>query len=555
MIHEDRWEPAGDLALEPNALIAAKTTDQHLALTAGPGAGKTEVLAQRADFLLRTGTCRYPSRILAIAFKVDASQNLKNRVRQRCGPELASRFDSYTFHGFAKRVIDRFRTALVGVDQLDENYSVADRRVQGQSITFLDMVPLATTIVQTSNLAKNAIRYSYSHVFLDEFQDCTGEQYEFIKTCFQGTAVKLTAVGDTRQRIMGWAGALEGIFDQYAGEFGAVPLNLYQNFRSKPRLRRMQNAMVRRMDSKAALDDAAIPGDEGVIGFIHGEDASQEADLIAASVKSRIDDDGVPPSEIAILVSRDQQYVCQRLRLALQAAGIPFREEDEIHVFANEPIAKVVTDLLLVAGTTASPEAHKRLLDTLVYSQPMEEEQEYRARSRWTRFVTEVRSAIAQGTIANGDKAGVRKIIDDLFNVVGRDAIVAMSSDYAQGNRLDELVTESVERLHELLKDGNDIGTALSAFSADRAVRVMSIHKSKGLEFDTVYVLGVEAQTFWGDPAEERSAFFVAISRAKERLILTMASVRERPDSWPRYRWDTDRTAHVEFLEYALQYQ
>ncbi|WP_372353062.1 3'-5' exonuclease [Pararhizobium sp. BT-229] len=105
------------------------------------------------------------------------------------------------------------------------------------------------------------------------------------------------------------------------------------------------------------------------------------------------------------------------------------------------------------------------------------------------------------------------------------------------------------------LEDGSDIGTALSAFSADRAVRVMSIHKSKGLEFDTVYILGVEAQTFWGDPADERSAFFVAVSRAKERLILTMASVRERPDNWPRYRWDTDRTAHVEFLEYALQYQ
>ena len=46
------------------------------------------MLAQRADFLLRTGTCRYPKRILAISFKVDASHNLKARVRKRCGPEL-----------------------------------------------------------------------------------------------------------------------------------------------------------------------------------------------------------------------------------------------------------------------------------------------------------------------------------------------------------------------------------------------------------------------------------------------------------------------------------
>ncbi len=554
MIPVERWEAAGSLTLEPNALIAAKTTDRHLALTAGPGAGKTEVLAQRADFLLRTGTSRYPSRILAIAFKVDASQNLRNRVRQRCGPELASRLDSLTFHAFAKGIIDKFRTSLVGADQLNADYSIGERRVQGQSIRFQDMVPLATTIVQTSQFARNAVRYTYSHVFLDEFQDCTAEQYEFIRTCFAGTSVQLTAVGDTRQRIMGWAGALEGIFDKYASEFGPLSLSLYQNFRSRPRLRRMQNAMVRKMDPKAALDEDALPGEEGVIGFIQGADATKEAELVAASVKSRIGDDGVAPSEIAILVSRDQQYFCQPLRLALQAAGIPFREEDDVHIFANEPIAKVITDLLLVAGTTASPEAHKRLLNALVYSQAMDDEQEYRARSRWNRFVTDVQSAITQGAIVGGDRDGLRKIIDDLFTVVGRDAIVAMSNDYAYGSRLDELVEEALERLHTLLAAGTDIGTALSAFSADKAVRVMSIHKSKGLEFDTVYVLGVEQETFWGDADDQRSAFFVAISRAKERLILTMASVRERPDGWPRWRWDRVRNPHVEFLEYAAPY-
>src|SRR5687767_4121889 len=100
MIKLDRWEPADNLKLEPNALIAARDTNQSLALTAGPGAGKTEMLAQRADFLLRTGSCRFPRRILAISFKVDASQNLKARVRKRCGAELAARFDSHTFHAF-----------------------------------------------------------------------------------------------------------------------------------------------------------------------------------------------------------------------------------------------------------------------------------------------------------------------------------------------------------------------------------------------------------------------------------------------------------------------
>ncbi|MDH1997445.1 UvrD-helicase domain-containing protein [Aeromonas caviae] len=94
---------------------AAKARRRCLALTAGPGAGKTEMLAQRADFLLRTGTCCYPKRILAISFKVDASRNLKERVQKRCGGDLASRLDSYTFHAFAKRIIDRFRPVLIPI--------------------------------------------------------------------------------------------------------------------------------------------------------------------------------------------------------------------------------------------------------------------------------------------------------------------------------------------------------------------------------------------------------------------------------------------------------
>src|SRR3954453_19714981 len=133
MIRPEDWRPAAEMLLEPNARTAATLTTGNAVGTAGPGAGKTEMLAQRADFLLRTGTCRYPKRILAISFKVDASQNLKARVRKRCGHELAARFDSHTFHAFAKRIIDRFRLVLTGRDALDSDYSIGPRRIQRQS--------------------------------------------------------------------------------------------------------------------------------------------------------------------------------------------------------------------------------------------------------------------------------------------------------------------------------------------------------------------------------------------------------------------------------------
>lgn len=160
MIAAEAWQPADGLILEPNAMRAAKEHERCLVLTAGPGAGKTEMLAQRADFLLRTGTCHYCKRILAISFKVDASKNLKERVERRCGSELASRFDSYTFHGFAKRIIDRFRPVLMGEYALDAGYNIVDRK-NGSSrseIEFNDLVPLAVQILQNSKIARNAIR-------------------------------------------------------------------------------------------------------------------------------------------------------------------------------------------------------------------------------------------------------------------------------------------------------------------------------------------------------------------------------------------------------------
>jgi superfamily I DNA/RNA helicase len=553
MIRVDQWKPADGLILEPNALAATKETDRNLALTAGPGAGKTEMLAQRADFLLRTGTCLFPKRILAISFKVDASQNLKARVRKRCGPELAARLDSHTFHAFSKRLIDRFRLVLQGQEALDPDYAIGPQRIHRRSITFADMVPLAVTIVESSLIARKAIRQTYSHVFLDEFQDCTNVQYNLIKACFEGSGAKLTAVGDTKQRIMGWAGALEGIFQTYADDFEALPLNLYQNFRAKPRLRRMQNAMVRVMDPPAALDDADITGDEGEIKILRFDDDDTEAEQLADAIQVWIDDENIELSEIAVLVSKQQHLYCQKLHVALEARGIPFRKEDSLQDLASEPVSGLIVDFLLVATGSRQPAPYRRLLDLVVFNHGFDEEREYQVRSIWDRFVADTRRRISVGDTDLACKDDLVNVVDKLISIVGRDAVVALSPDYAHGDRLQQLIEATVNSTHDLLKNGDDAAVALASFSGDEAVRIMSIHKSKGLEFDTVVVLGVEIETFWGKAEDERSAYFVGISRAKRRLLLTVCEGRERPDE-ANY-WSSVRSEHEEFIGYAEHYQ
>jgi len=374
-------------------------------------------------------------------------------------------------------------------------------------------------------------------------------QYRLIKACFHDTGIFLTAVGDTKQRIMGWAGALEGIFNTYAEDFDALPLNLYQNFRSQPRLRRMQNAMVRVMDLAAAVDDAAIPGDTGEIEVWRFDNDDAEAEELASAILGWIEDENLSPSEIAILVRNQPGLYCQKLCATLAEQGIPYREEDASQNLAAEPIACLIVDFLLVVTSGRQPGPYRRLLDLMVFSRGLDEEREYEARARWDRFVATTRREVDEGDLDLSNRAALAGLVASLLEVVGRDAVVAMSSEYGQAQRLNELIEQTLDSVHGLLASGDEAASALASFSGDRAVRIMSIHKSKGLEFDTVIALGVEREAFFGNQDEQRSAYFVAISRAKRRLILTVSEQREWPEG--ARRWSVARTEHAEFVEYA----
>jgi superfamily I DNA/RNA helicase len=80
LISPDKWIPVEIESLEPAADVAVRDLTSGI-IVAGPGAGKTELLAQRACFLFQTALCPDPRRILAISFKRDAATNLRRRVR------------------------------------------------------------------------------------------------------------------------------------------------------------------------------------------------------------------------------------------------------------------------------------------------------------------------------------------------------------------------------------------------------------------------------------------------------------------------------------------
>src|SRR5687768_3683317 len=105
------WIPTGIADLEDAAWDVVRS-NANSAVTAGPGSGKTELLAQRALFLLQTGVCENPRRILALSFKRDAATNLRERLSLRTDRSGGQRFDSFTFDAFSKGLLERFRIGL-----------------------------------------------------------------------------------------------------------------------------------------------------------------------------------------------------------------------------------------------------------------------------------------------------------------------------------------------------------------------------------------------------------------------------------------------------------
>ncbi|HEQ1857818.1 ATP-dependent helicase [Proteus terrae] len=549
MITVEEWQPADELILEPNALRAAKEHEYCLALTAGPGAGKTEMLAQRADFLLRTGTCRYPKRILAISFKVDACKNLKERVERRCGFDLASRFDSYTFHAFAKRIIDRFRPVLVNEYTLDFGYSIVDKK-NGPSrteIEFGDLVPFAIQILQSSEIARNAIRQTYSDIFLDEFQDCTNLQYELVKLAFQGTRLRLTAVGDTKQKIMAWAGALDGIFQTFVNDFNAVPLNMYRNFRSKPRLLRVQNEIIRTLDPASVMSDEQLRGDEGEV-YVHSfEDSRQEAIYLVDLIDKWIHIEQIPPAEISVLVSKQLDLYANHLMVELGNRGIPYRNEQQMQDITVEPVARLIVDYLSCLYSEREPKAWIRLMNQLI---PFADEGiQSSARKDLDQLIRKQRKIVFNARSTELPFSDWWQLAIDFLKNTSIETLVALSPEYENRKRLKEVIRETSIRIQDLLRLEPDLLKALGRFTDDQAVRILTIHKSKGLEFDSVIIMAVENEIFFGSKNENRCAFFVGVSRAKRRLVLTHAQQRERP--LDAKRWDVKRSAQEEYFNYV----
>lgn len=605
-VRADQWVPIGVDALESNAMTVVRSTDNR-SVIAGPGAGKTELLAQRAAFLLQTGTSPPPRRILAISFKRDAASNLAARVSKRCHRSHAGRLDSMTFDAFAKGLVDRFgqalpkrwrprpdyeimfptetlyrgflsqdvgapppiigsyvdlqaiasksfeRSLLLGKPLPEDGWPIptvgqwaADRFWQSSlhegmktRLSFPMIGRLAELLLRVNPMARDALRLTYSHLFMDEFQDTTQVQYDLVRTIFMGSDAVITAVGDNKQQIMRWAMAMDDPFTAFDTDFGAQRTPLYNNYRSSPELVRIQHILAQ------ALDAHAVEPVSKATGTISGESCAiwdfstpeVEAGRLAAFVSSEMKTHGLGPRDFAILVRQKAAEYAAVLAPAFEAAKIPLRNEDgavgamKLQELLTEEASQLAVQLLRLSMTKRAGRYWSAGLNALAALQGISIEDEA-GHARLARDLDTFALALAATHPAPPASSGESlTITKKLIDFIGRERLIAVHPAYAQGGWLEKVIDAIASHLTTSAKNHVDWSEVLDIYEGTDAIPLMTIHKSKGLEYHSVMFVGLDDGAWWsfaGDQIEATAGFFVAFTRAKQRVAFTYCAQRGR---------------------------
>ncbi|MBF1114802.1 MAG: ATP-dependent helicase [Solobacterium sp.] len=586
LVDKGRWCPADGFILESEAMETV-LNDKNTLVVAGPGAGKTELLAQRACFLLETNTCRYPKKILAISFKKDAADNLRERVEVRCGKELALRFESKTYDAFAKEIVDRFKNSLdesyrplndykiAGTKDVKKAFEIAGLNFSGNqtefsrvygnklstntlplhpdfidkifidawnvllkgsrhnnfesSLTFEMISRLAEYLIRTNRYIKKAIEMTYSHVFLDEFQDTTSIQYELVKTCFVQTGTIITAVGDTKQRIMLWAGARKSIFEDFQNDFSSQKRTLIMNHRSAPRLVEIQKAMYNRLnedpiDLKTNEKWDQADGEAYLRLF---EDHIKEADVLSEEINSLIST-GVKINEICILVKQKVDDYSREIINKLLTYNIKARNEAVYQELLKEDVIKILVSLFRLASNVGKPDDWDYIYDVLCELYGIDESCKPEILNK---FISKIGLMIndieINLNIANEEQFS--ELVDSKVRDISYERFASKFQQYKSKDYFDGLVDEFKRLVWIEYNETKDWIKAIDNFEGKNSIPIMTIHKSKGLEYDTIFFIGLEDSAFWAfknQPHEDRCAFFVALSRAKRRIDFTFSKNR-----------------------------
>ncbi|MBV9692702.1 MAG: ATP-dependent helicase, partial [Alphaproteobacteria bacterium] len=396
---------------------------------------------------------------------------------------------------------------------------------------------LAELLLRLNPMARDALRLTYSHLFMDEFQDTTNVQYDLVRAIFHGAETVVTAVGDNKQQIMRWAMAMNDPFAAFDADFKAKRTPLFNNYRSSPDLVRIQHVLAQALDAKSvkpvSKTTGTIAGEScAVWDFASPE---REAEKLAAFVAAEMRKHDLGLRDFALLVRQKPGDYANVLEPAFAAAGIPLRNEagQAGSIMLQELLAEEASGLIvgvLRLATAARAGRHwtecQEALGGLRGIGPDDEAEQMRFVRELDTYATRLaRDHPSPPT----SKAAARQLIDNVLVFVGRERLASAYPAYAQGDWLEKVIASAAIHLAQSAKDAVDWTAALDSYEGLHAIPLMTIHKSKGLEYHSVIFVGLDDGAWWSfanDQIEATAGFFVAFTRAKQRVVFTYCARR-----------------------------
>ncbi|HIJ62128.1 MAG TPA: ATP-dependent helicase [Rhodospirillaceae bacterium] len=544
---------------------AASPTAVQLVL-AGPGSGKTTTLAARHHHLVRQGID--PRRILAVTFTRKAADEMRSRIGASLGLPPETRLPVMTFHAFAFRqlranpaaaglkpgfalwgalqqrhvfhsrqmwwneetdildIIDGMKERLVDAAGLAQRLSAPGAkfpdyfaeavkffRVYEQAlemagaIDFADMVPRLDAAMLADEAYRRRVTGAFEHLLVDEFQDVNAGQMQLVSR-FVEDGARLWAVGDEDQTLFTFRASDVRHILEFSRRHPTAEIHLLENnYRSDRNIVGLARTLIRGNASRNDKDLRAIRqqlGEVVVRGYSTPEvEARQVAEAIARLLKQ-----GTPAAEVAVLYRAGA--IGLELQTILKERGIPFEVRGSGDLWQSVA-ARLVVGALHYLEDGPSLAATSRLGNGRRARLIGERLDEVRRKLRLPfaealRHAGKVVADSLPGSAPERERGEWRSVID---------AVGLVAADCHSLADLERRIAEQSAMLRRV---------------SPHAVVLSTVHSAKGLEWDAVFVLGLEEGVLPNanaqDIEEERRIAYVAMTRARRILGLTYVARR-----------------------------
>ena len=424
------------------------------------------------------------------------------------------------------------------------------------ALDFDDLLLKAVVVLGKFPEAQRSWSERFRYIQVDEFQDTNVAQEQLVRL-LTGPEKNICIVGDEDQSIYSWRGAKAGNMQRFIEHFPETKIvRLEENYRSTQTILDAAAGVVSHNRSRLGKTLTATKGAGSLVRFLESHDAGGEAEFISGEISAALRN--TPDAHIAVLYRTTAQS--RALEECFRRLGIRYRVVGGFSFYQRAE----VRDALAYVRLIFHPEDDVALLRVLntpprgIGDKSVEAVRKV-ARENSTSLWDAIPQAAQPGAIRGAAAVnGFRVMIETLINEVKELAPARMlkrvldASGYlgwieqqdniehtSRADNLAELLnalaeaTEAGQTLQDML-DQAALVSATDDLDEDVNVTLMTLHAAKGLEFDNVYLAGLEEGVLPHsrsterdeDVEEERRLFYVGMTRAKQSLTLTRALYR-----------------------------